>query len=494
MSRARRRRSTTGSAQGRPAFVPREGPSPEEVIDIIHRRRRHRVARSSRAARPSTSGFPRSRDAGLDAIEAYHPDHDAALRLRIRRRSRAGSDLLVTGGSDFHGDPGARPRTRLRHAARRRSGNGCSTPVVVIVLSWPRSRSLVALRDVIKDYRGLRPLRVQHLELRQASRWPSLGFDAGDGRGPGQSDHRCARCPTRAKSMCSASRPATSATPDAWLVRDWTGSALLSERAVLLDAVHGRAEPRAAVLAGDRDMPRSPSARSARAREEVGLRPRSCRVSAAALDARRRSCALRLGQARWRSVRGFCSPSIPTRRCRDEAGRVRRRPRSASRRAAGLPLLVMTADSAFARAVCHRTLDAATAQQVSFTHVRLAAVVLAEAVACRDPWNGTWIRPYRAIGDGPRRVYDVANGTIKRLVRDRGFGFIRDDGGQEWFFHRSSVKPAASKQLNEGQRVSFDEEPSQKGPRAGNIRSRRQLDGGVAWAVSGTREPGPAVP
>jgi len=34
----------------------------------------------------------------------------------------------------------------------------------------------------------------------------------------------------------------------------------------------------------------------------------------------------------------------------------------------------------------------------------------------------------------------VANGTIKRLVRDRGFGFIRDDGGQEWFFHRSSVQ------------------------------------------------------
>jgi len=66
---------------------------------------------------------------------------------------------------------------------------------------------------------------------------------------------------------------------------------------------------------------------------------------------------------------------------------------------------------------------------------------------------------------------DVANGTIKRLVRDRGFGFIRDDGGQEWFFHRSSVTSGAFEQLNEGQRVSFDEEPSAKGPRAGNIRS-----------------------
>ena len=52
----------------------------------------------------------------------------------------------------------------------------------------------------------------------------------------------------------------------------------------------------------------------------------------------------------------------------------------------------------------------------------------------------------------------MANGTIKRLVRDRGFGFIRDDGGQEWFFHRSSVKTGTfGSQLNEGQRVAFDE-------------------------------------
>ena len=34
----------------------------------------------------------------------------------------------------------------------------------------------------------------------------------------------------------------------------------------------------------------------------------------------------------------------------------------------------------------------------------------------------------------------MPTGTIKRLVRDRGFGFIRDDGGQEWFFHRSAVQ------------------------------------------------------
>jgi CspA family cold shock protein len=62
----------------------------------------------------------------------------------------------------------------------------------------------------------------------------------------------------------------------------------------------------------------------------------------------------------------------------------------------------------------------------------------------------------------------MPGGTIKRLVRDRGFGFIRDDGGQEWFFHRSAVQ-GDFEQLREGQRVSFDEEPSDKGPRAGNV-------------------------
>lgn len=66
----------------------------------------------------------------------------------------------------------------------------------------------------------------------------------------------------------------------------------------------------------------------------------------------------------------------------------------------------------------------------------------------------------------------MPNGTIKRLVRDRGFGFIKDDGGQEWFFHRSAVSgDAAFEQLREGQRVSFEEEPSAKGPRANNIRA-----------------------
>jgi CspA family cold shock protein len=66
---------------------------------------------------------------------------------------------------------------------------------------------------------------------------------------------------------------------------------------------------------------------------------------------------------------------------------------------------------------------------------------------------------------------DVAqNGTIKRLVMDRGFGFLSGEDGKEYFFHRSSVD-GSFEGLQEGQKVSFDVESSApKGPRASRVR------------------------
>ncbi len=66
---------------------------------------------------------------------------------------------------------------------------------------------------------------------------------------------------------------------------------------------------------------------------------------------------------------------------------------------------------------------------------------------------------------------DVAqNGTIKRLVMDRGFGFLSGEDGKEYFFHRSSVE-GSFEGLQEGQKVSFDVESSApKGPRASRVR------------------------
>ena len=64
----------------------------------------------------------------------------------------------------------------------------------------------------------------------------------------------------------------------------------------------------------------------------------------------------------------------------------------------------------------------------------------------------------------------MPTGTIARLLIDKGFGFIRDEGGIEHFFHRSSVRGAVFELLREGQRVEFTPEDSGKGPRAGDVR------------------------
>lgn len=53
----------------------------------------------------------------------------------------------------------------------------------------------------------------------------------------------------------------------------------------------------------------------------------------------------------------------------------------------------------------------------------------------------------------------MAQGTIKRLVRDRGFGFIRGEGmRQDLFFHRSAVRDTNFEDLQEGEVVQFDVE------------------------------------
>lgn len=50
----------------------------------------------------------------------------------------------------------------------------------------------------------------------------------------------------------------------------------------------------------------------------------------------------------------------------------------------------------------------------------------------------------------------MATGTIKKLVNDRGFGFIQQTDGTDLFFHRSSVTGTGFDQLSEGQAVSYE--------------------------------------
>jgi predicted metal-dependent phosphoesterase TrpH len=115
---------------GGPAYVPRRGAAPEDVVALVHAcggiaslahpglsRRDDRIATLARA--------------GLDAIEVRHSDHDEPTEARYRALARE-LGLLVSGGSDYHGESSHRaPRfgsltiardelEALRRAARRR--------------------------------------------------------------------------------------------------------------------------------------------------------------------------------------------------------------------------------------------------------------------------------------------------------------------------------------------------------------------------------------
>ncbi len=61
----------------------------------------------------------------------------------------------------------------------------------------------------------------------------------------------------------------------------------------------------------------------------------------------------------------------------------------------------------------------------------------------------------------------MTTGTIKKVIADRGFGFIAAEDGKEYFFHRGGlVAPLDFDSLKGGERVSFEVEQSPKGPRA----------------------------
>jgi len=64
---------------------------------------------------------------------------------------------------------------------------------------------------------------------------------------------------------------------------------------------------------------------------------------------------------------------------------------------------------------------------------------------------------------------NMHKGTIKKLIRDRGFGFISDTDGREVFFHQSGVLDNKFESLTEAQEVAFEVEKSPKGPRAINV-------------------------
>ncbi|WP_328594532.1 cold-shock protein [Actinomadura macrotermitis] len=64
----------------------------------------------------------------------------------------------------------------------------------------------------------------------------------------------------------------------------------------------------------------------------------------------------------------------------------------------------------------------------------------------------------------------MATGTVKWFNAEKGFGFIEQDGGgPDVFAHYSNIGGSGYRELQEGQKVSFDVTQGQKGPQAENI-------------------------
>jgi predicted ABC-type transport system involved in lysophospholipase L1 biosynthesis ATPase subunit len=218
---------------------------------------------------------------------------------------------------------------------------------------------VVAVREVVKDYKSLRPLRVQQFELRQGESVALLGFDA-----------------TAAEILVNLITGATLpdagdvevfgvstrliADPDAWLV-EMDRFGILSQRVVLLDAFTVEQNLALPFTLEIDELSDTVMASVRALAAEVGLLPRLSE-SAASLDAAAQ-LRLRLGKALALGPRVLLAEHPNAMIGSDAVSRFAADLKTIAT-ARQLALLVMTADSTFARAVSTRTLtlNAATGE------------------------------------------------------------------------------------------------------------------------------------
>ena len=91
---------------GRPAYVARQTFSPEEAIQLIHDAGGAAVLAHPVFVKDFPAMVERLAPAGLDGIEVFYPAHTPKIKVRARHLARQ-FDLVMTGGSDFHG-PGVK--------------------------------------------------------------------------------------------------------------------------------------------------------------------------------------------------------------------------------------------------------------------------------------------------------------------------------------------------------------------------------------------------
>jgi CspA family cold shock protein len=63
----------------------------------------------------------------------------------------------------------------------------------------------------------------------------------------------------------------------------------------------------------------------------------------------------------------------------------------------------------------------------------------------------------------------MKTGTVKWFNTEKGFGFIKTEGGEDIFVHFSAIQTTGLRTLEEGQTVTFEEVQGNRGLQASNV-------------------------
>ncbi|MGE5242860.1 MAG: cold-shock protein [Betaproteobacteria bacterium] len=111
---------------------------------------------------------------------------------------------------------------------------------------------------------------------------------------------------------------------------------------------------------------------------------------------------------------------------------------------------------------------------LSLHRVALPCLLFGDRSAANDQVNQTShvIGRVELDGDGQKSAIGDGRmtGTIRTLRVDKGFGFIKGETGQDYFFHQSAIYGEGIADLREGDGVEFEVADSPKGPRAANVK------------------------